>query len=96
MKNGKRRNSSHFKQTIPNLAFATPFSVLHSPFSILHSPFSILHFSFLSFVSWCLRGQKSGLGVNGFAEVLRDLSQFLIEQFGSIRLQIQSQQRLRA
>ncbi len=65
-------------------------------FPVLRSPFSILHFFILSFVSWCLRGQKSGLGINGFAEVLRDLSQSLIKQFGSVRLQIQSQQRLRA
>ena len=42
MKNGKRRNSSHFKQAIPNFAFASPFYILHS--------------SFLSFVSWCLGG----------------------------------------
>jgi len=63
------------------------------------SPFSILHFfisSFLSFVPWCLSGPNSWSGSNGFAEVLRDLGQFLIEQFGSVRLQIQSQQRLRA
>ena len=64
-------------------------------FPFLHSPFFISSFFFLSFVSWCLGGQKSGLGSNGFSEMLRDLRQFLFEQFGSVRLQIQSQQRLR-
>lgn len=29
MKNGKRRNSFHFTQTIPNFAFTFPFSILH-------------------------------------------------------------------
>ncbi len=34
MKNGKRGNSFHFKKTIPNIAFASPFFILHSTFFI--------------------------------------------------------------
>ena len=29
MKNGKWKNGSYFGQAIPNIAFASPFSILH-------------------------------------------------------------------